>query len=99
MEEQRSLQECSHIVQHSVTSIGGAERFAGVLPQCPALLELNLFWNQIGSARAGSFAGVLAQCPALTHLNLRYNRIDDAGAERLAGVLTQCAALAHLNLR
>ena len=53
-----------------------AERFAGVLAQCPALahLDLQLDWrrrgNWIGAGGAESLAGGLGQCAALTHLNL-----------------------------
>jgi Ran GTPase-activating protein (RanGAP) involved in mRNA processing and transport len=76
-----------------------AERFAGVLAQCPALAHLDLSGNsEFGAAGAERLAGVLAQCTALAHLNLRSNGIGAGGAEKLAGVLGQCTALAHLNL-
>jgi hypothetical protein len=75
-----------------------AERLAGVLGQCAALVHLVLCFNQIGSAGADRLAGVLSQCAALAHLDLSDNDIGPAGAESLAGMLAQCAALAHLDL-
>jgi hypothetical protein len=76
----------------------GTARLAGVLPQCPALVHLDLRGNYIGAVGAGTLAGVLPQCRALAHLNLWGNTIRDKGAESLAGVLAHCPALAHLNL-
>jgi hypothetical protein len=47
-----------------------AERFAGVLAQCPALAHLDLSGNiDFGAAGAESLAGVLGQCRELVHLN------------------------------
>ena len=51
MEEQRSLQEllpqCTALwvltLANNEIRDGGAERLAGGLPQCPALMELNLY--------------------------------------------------------
>ena len=76
----------------------GAKNLAGVLPQCPALVHLNLNDNRIGEGGAESLAGVLTQCAALAHLELASNAIGPAGAKSLAGVLAQCAALTHLDL-
>ena len=76
-----------------------AERLAGLLEQCPALVHLDLRGNYgFGAAGAERLARVLGQCRELVHLNLHDNRIGEAGAESLAGVLGQCTALSHLNL-
>jgi hypothetical protein len=76
-----------------------AQRFAGVLEQCPALAHLDLSENyNFGAAGAKRLAGVLGQCRELVHFNLSGNNIRADGAQRLAGVLGQCAAPAHLNL-
>jgi hypothetical protein len=40
------------------------------LGQCASLAHLDLSYNQIGNAGAGSLARVLEQCAALSHLNL-----------------------------
>ena len=69
-----------------------------MLPQCPALVHLNLNDNRIGEGGAESLAGVLTQCAALAHLELASNAIGPAGAKSLAGVLAQCAALSHLDV-
>ncbi len=74
-----------------------AEKLAGVLAQCPALVHLDVSRNRIGVGGTERLAEVLGQCPALAYLNLRDNQMGDAGTERL-GVLAQCPALAHLNL-
>jgi Leucine-rich repeat (LRR) protein len=74
-----------------------AEKLAGVLAQCPALVHLDVSRNRIGVGGTERLAEVLGQCPALAYLNLRNNQMGDAGTERL-GVLAQCPALAHLNL-
>jgi hypothetical protein len=60
-----------------------AERLAGVLVQCPALVHLDLSYNQIGPDGAESLARVLVHCPALAHLNLSGNHIGGEGAEML----------------
>jgi Ran GTPase-activating protein (RanGAP) involved in mRNA processing and transport len=76
-----------------------AERLAGVLAQCPALVHLDLSGNyKFGAAGADRLAGVLGKCRELVYLNLSGNKIGAAAAERLTGVLAQCAALAHLDL-
>jgi Ran GTPase-activating protein (RanGAP) involved in mRNA processing and transport len=54
-----------------------------VLPQCTALVHLNLSWNLIRAGGAESLAGVLAQCAALAHLNLCANDIGTVGRGRL----------------
>jgi hypothetical protein len=56
-----------------------------VLPQCPALSELDLQGNRIGDQGAG-LAGVPPQCPALSYLNLSSNEIGAEAADRLRAV-------------
>ena len=51
-----------------------AERFAGVLAQCPALAHLDLSGKSgFGAAGAETLAGMLGQCRELVHLNLSGN--------------------------
>ncbi len=83
-----------------------AERLAGVLTQCPALVRLDLrgdfhdtFPSCLGAEGAQSLGRVLRLCPALTYLNLSYNYFGYHGDEVLAGVLTRCTVLVHLDLR
>jgi Ran GTPase-activating protein (RanGAP) involved in mRNA processing and transport len=75
-----------------------AESLAGVLGQCPALVQISLFGNAFGAGGTVMLSEFLGQCTALVHLNLSGNEIGAAGAQSLAGVLAQCTALAHLNL-
>ncbi len=76
-----------------------AERFAGVLAQCPALAHLDLRGNfHCGAGGAERLGGVLGQSRELVHLNLSGNQIGDAGAKSLAGQMSQCSTLVHLNL-
>ena len=70
----------------------GAERLAGVLPQCPTLspLELGyseLGYNGIGDEGAGRLAGVLPQCPPLSHVHLHFNGSE---MREQAGLLGCC---------
>ena len=56
---------------------------AGMLPQCTALTELDLSFNEIGIDRANTLAGVLPQCPAMAYLYLSGAETGTAGAVRL----------------
>jgi Ran GTPase-activating protein (RanGAP) involved in mRNA processing and transport len=58
-----------------------------VLGHCPALIHLDLRWNQIGPAGAESFAGVLGQCPSLAHLDLHFNQMVCSVALKQQGKL------------
>ena len=70
----RSAQRLVHLDLSGNSNFGeaGAERLAGVLAQCPALVHLNLSSNDIGAAGAGTLAGVLGQWRALAHLDLSW---------------------------
>ena len=59
-----------------------------MLPQCPALSELDLGGNQIGDQGAGRLAEVLPQCRALSELDLSSNEIGAEAADRLRAVWT-----------
>jgi Ran GTPase-activating protein (RanGAP) involved in mRNA processing and transport len=61
-----------------------AERLAGVLVQCPALVHLDLSGNSnFGAAGEERLAGVLGQCRELVYHNVRGNGIGQAGEGRL----------------
>jgi len=63
----------THSDDYNIIDVAGAERLAGVLPQCRALAHLDLSYNGIEKdAGAESLAGVLAQCTALADLDLSY---------------------------
>lgn len=65
-----------------------AERLAGALAGCTALVTCALSYNQVGDKGAEGFARLLRECSSLASLDLSANRIGARGAGMLASAPT-----------
>ncbi len=73
------FQVLAHLdISYNKIGAEGAWKLAEVLPQCTALIYLDLSGNYLAhfcGHDLWEFVGVLAECPALAHLNLSDNHI------------------------
>eukprot|EP00931_Biecheleriopsis_adriatica_P110745 TRINITY_DN8503_c0_g1_i2.p1 TRINITY_DN8503_c0_g1~~TRINITY_DN8503_c0_g1_i2.p1 ORF type:complete len:832 (-),score=192.70 TRINITY_DN8503_c0_g1_i2:98-2548(-) len=103
---QTTLLSCKRLQRldlcHNRIGDPGAAKLAGVLLQCPRLLQslllLDLSKNEIGDMGASSLAETLPSLRHIQSLGLDSNFIGDEGACRLAGALPCCTGLQQLIL-